>query len=209
MRRAYQKPSIRASTKSLHRPMGNCCSNTDAPVEVEVTLDSDQILTVVPPLVDVVPRSSQPSGTVPGKVPGRKSPQVGIISLHELPPRRRVKSAPQKMWFTMDGVDFPMLPLAVRRSRAKSYVAPSAGKSASSSMSAEHSRTSPRRLTLSFPVHKPLNSTVRQMLPEHFRCILRHYQAPILTHNYILTRFRVLVVGKVRTCFTQASVCQI
>jgi hypothetical protein len=118
--------------------MGNCCCKpTEAPVDDsdgEVTLRG-QTSTVVLPVAGVPGPSSQHIGTEPGRLP-----QVEKIpfNLHELPARRRVKSAPQKLWFMRDGEasgeDLPLLP--ARRSRAKSYVAPSSKKSPSSPLSA-------------------------------------------------------------------------
>jgi hypothetical protein len=50
---------------------------------------------------------------------------------------------------------------------------------------------------MSYPARRPLNSTVRQVLPENFRRVLRHFL--LRHHSYIFLRFRILVVGKVRT----------
>ncbi|KAI9456397.1 hypothetical protein BJY52DRAFT_1187915 [Lactarius psammicola] len=111
--------------------------------------------------------SSEPSGTRPG----RESPQVGEVPSRESPARPRVKSAPKKVQSTKDGGD-SLSP----RPRAKSTAAPSS-RSPSSPMSAEQSRASPRRPAMSYAARRPLNSTVRQVLPEHFK-------------------FRILVVGK-------------
>lgn len=151
--------------------MGNCCSNTADPVDDgEVTLQ-EQVTPVVPPVVVEVPGpSSQQQG---GRKPPRESPQVGGASSYDRP---RVKSAPQKVR-PMNDREPP--PLPSQRSRSKSHVASSGGSPSSDhrQTSAEHPRASPRRPTMSYPARRPLNSTVRQVLPEHFK-------------------FRVLVVGK-------------
>ena len=122
--------------------MGNyCCKPTEAPVDDGEVQLRDQTPTVGLP-VEEVPRagpSSQDIGTEPRQFPHLvKIP----LNLHELPTRRRVKSAPQtrKVWSMRDsdGEDLPLL-VPARRSRAKSYVAPSSSKSPSSPSSAgEH-----------------------------------------------------------------------
>ncbi|KAH9014628.1 hypothetical protein EDB85DRAFT_860137 [Lactarius pseudohatsudake] len=61
-----------------------------------------------------------------------------------------------------------------QRSTGKSPVASS---SRSRRVSADHSRVSPGQPATSYPTRRPLNSTVRQVLPEHFK-------------------FRILVIGK-------------
>src|SRR6266702_448456 len=132
MRRAYQKSSTRASTKSLRRPMGGCCStptvdDTAAPMATREVTSQEPSSSVMPQGVGAPRPSSQKSGTKPG---GHESPQVGGVSLHERP---RVKSAPQKVQPMKDRENLP--PLPSQRSRAKSSVAPSS-RSPSSPMSA-------------------------------------------------------------------------
>ena len=119
--------------------MGNCCYKpTEAPVDDGEVPLRDQTPTVGQPIEEVPWPSSQYIDTEP-----RHFPHLVKIpfSLHELPARRRVKSAPQKVWSMRDtdGEDLPLL-VPARRSRAKSYVAPSSsGKSPSSPSSAgEH-----------------------------------------------------------------------
>ncbi|KAF8265742.1 hypothetical protein EI94DRAFT_1734896 [Lactarius quietus] len=73
-----------------------------------------------------------------------------------------------------DGEDLPQVPRP--RTKGKSSSAPRS-RNPSLPTSAESSRASSRRPALSFPSHRPLTSTVRQALPEHFK-------------------FRILVVGK-------------
>ena len=60
---------------------------------------------------------------------------------------------------------------------------------------------------MSYSARRPLNSTVRQVLPEHFKCVLRPYL--VRRNSYILHRFRILVVGKVRTRCAQTNISQI
>ncbi|KAN0136741.1 hypothetical protein V8E53_005511 [Lactarius tabidus] len=116
------------------------------------------------------PRSRQ-SSIKHARVP----PQLGGASSYE---RSRAKSAPQKPP-PRDVDDTP--PLPSHRPRVKSSVASSSGPSSDHGQpSAEHSKPTPRRPTMSYPARRPLNSTVRQVLPEHFR-------------------FRILVVGKSRS----------
>ncbi|KAI9439397.1 hypothetical protein BJY52DRAFT_532800 [Lactarius psammicola] len=134
--------------------MGNCCSTHTA-------LPVDDI-----PLAKVEIPSSWKSGTRPV----RESPRVGESS-YGIPTsssRYRAKSAPVKkseIWSP--------LPL---RSKVMSDSA-SRRKSPSSPMSVEHSSAPPRRPAMSYAARRTLISTVRQVLPEHFK-------------------FRILVIGK-------------
>ncbi|KAF8265735.1 hypothetical protein EI94DRAFT_1734856 [Lactarius quietus] len=81
--------------------------------------------------------------------------------------RPRANSTPQKAPSFKGGQDLPQVPNPRTR----------ANRNSSSPMSAESSRASSRRPAQSFPSRRPLTSTVRQALPEHFK-------------------FRILVVGK-------------
>ncbi|KAF8256506.1 hypothetical protein EI94DRAFT_1837241 [Lactarius quietus] len=104
----------------------------------------------------------------------RDPPQVEEVPMRELPraPRTRSKSTPQKvppMDFT-GGEGLPQMPIP-SRPRTKSSVGP-AKRNRSSSMSADQSKAPPRRPALSNPSRRPLHSTVRQALPEHFKCVI-------------------------------------
>ncbi|KAF8259219.1 hypothetical protein EI94DRAFT_1813704 [Lactarius quietus] len=107
----------------------------------------------------------------------QESPQVGPSrpSRYE---RSRARSTPQNVQALKDNEDLPPLPPSTR-SRAKSSGAASRRNPSSDrrQTGAEHSRASRRRPILSYPSRRPLHSTVRQALPEHFK-------------------FRMLVVGK-------------
>ncbi|KAF8269504.1 hypothetical protein EI94DRAFT_1828906 [Lactarius quietus] len=90
--------------------------------------------------------------------------------------RPKANSTPQKAPSLKGGQDLP--PVPNMRTRAKSSAAPAPrSRNSSSPLSAESSRASSRRPAQSFPSRRPLTSTVRQALPEHFK-------------------FRILVVGK-------------
>ncbi|KAF8259216.1 hypothetical protein EI94DRAFT_1752167 [Lactarius quietus] len=84
----------------------------------------------------------------------------------------------------MDGKDLPPLPEASYRSRAKSSVAPSrlGASSDQTHSTAEDSKPSHRRPIMGYltPGRRPLNSMVRQLLPEP-------------------SKFRILVVGQRRS----------
>ncbi|KAI9456385.1 hypothetical protein BJY52DRAFT_1381630 [Lactarius psammicola] len=170
--------------------MGGCCSKPTVddtpPVATREVAPQGQSPPVIPRGVGASGPSSQQSGTKPG----RESPKMGRVLLPEVPARNRVNSDPQKVQSRKDSENSPLPP---QMSRAKSSAFPSS-RGTGSLMSADHSRASPIQPTMSYPARRPLSSTVRQVLPEHLKCDLRHYLVP---HNsYVLRRFRILVIGK-------------
>ncbi|KAF8266800.1 hypothetical protein EI94DRAFT_134062 [Lactarius quietus] len=170
--------------------MGACCSKPDGTIPV-ATREVPEPRAGVHDLRTPGGPSSQQTGTKQGHeiqqvVRFRDQPRTKSSARPrtDAVPRSRAKSAPVNVK-QMNDTD----PSPSPRSRAKSSNAPSQRVRAESSfgpasphipMSAEHSRASPRRTTLSYPTRRPLLSTVRQVLHEHLK-------------------FRILVVGKRRS----------
>ncbi|KAI9438740.1 hypothetical protein H4582DRAFT_2076367 [Lactarius indigo] len=106
--------------------------------------------------------------------PSQRSTAKPSVSTSSRSPRERsrVKSAPQKVRPVKDDDLLPLPPS--QRSTGRPPVASS---SRSRRTSAEHPRASPGQPTTTYPTRRPLNSTVRQVLPNDFK-------------------FRILVIGK-------------
>ncbi|KAF8258134.1 hypothetical protein EI94DRAFT_1755521 [Lactarius quietus] len=167
--------------------MGACCSSQRSPVTDDIPRQPTQQETVriAPPPVSLRPvvrdvgAPGGPSSQQSGTKPGREMRQV--VHFRDLPDRDRVMSAPAKERYE-NGEELPSQRVRAKsdnvpsqRVRSKSFFAPS--RRPLLPMSEEHSRTTPRRPTMSYPARRPLNSAFHQVVPESFK-------------------FRILVVGK-------------
>ncbi|KAH9170100.1 hypothetical protein EDB89DRAFT_1980563 [Lactarius sanguifluus] len=135
------------------------------------------------PDLEVTP-SQQPSSLAKeGRVPSPKLNRTGQVcrslengSIPPAPNLGKAFSVPPNARPTMGSANLP--PLQPRRVRAPSE--PSSSRLPHPEIrprSVEHSRASPTRPAMSYPARRPLDSIVRQLLPEQFK-------------------FRILVVGK-------------
>ncbi|KAH8989945.1 hypothetical protein EDB86DRAFT_1848832 [Lactarius hatsudake] len=165
--------------------MGNCRSKYTAdetplvvPREVTLGEQSSPVLRL-PQGVGATWPPSRKSRTKPGHY----SPQVGGMFPNGRTTYDRVRCAPQGLQY-MNGREYAAP--SDKRSRARTSVA-SSGRGLSPDRREMSVGTSRQQPTVSGPACRPLNSTVRQVLPGD-------------------SKFRILVVGKVRRCHTQVFV---
>jgi hypothetical protein len=147
---------LRSCLRSLCPQIENNLSASSEDEPPSVAIRKVTLQEFVSPVVPPVAEESRPGSRRSSIRRARSSPQVqaqvGRASPFE---RLRSISAPEKST-PRDDEDAP--PLSSHRLRPKSAV-----------------DLTPRRPTMSYPARRPLHSTVRQVLPEHFRCALRHY----------------------------------